>query len=214
MTTTTTIRPRRNWWQFAGYIARRATMMELHGYQSIYRFVFRRPKVPAGGVGFGYHKLVLPILIVFVVVSALEMLVVDLIVRRWAYIRVPLLILSIWGIVYMLGLLFGMIVRPHAITADGIRVRYGSEIEIPIAWEDVDSVVRRKRVNNGKQPKVTSDENGEASLHMRIQNETNIEIRLNRPVSIRLPHGTETVSTVNLYADDPKGFTDEVRNHR
>jgi len=49
---------------------------------------------------------------------------------------------------------------------------------------------------------------------MRIQNETNIEIRLNRPVSIRLPHGTETVSTVNLYADDPEGFTDEVRHRR
>ena len=103
---------------------------------------------------------------------------------------------------------------PHAITADGIRVRYGSEIDIPIAWEDMHSTTRRKHVNNGKQPKVTSDENGEASLNMRIQNETNIEIRLNRPVSIRLPHGTETVSTVNLYADDPEGFTDEVRHRR
>ena len=211
--TTTTTRPKRNWWQFSGYIARRATMMELRGYQSIYRFVFRRPKVPAGGVGFSYHKPVLPILIVFVVVSALEMLVVDLIVRRWAYIRVPLLILSIWGIVYMLGLLFGMLVRPHAITADGIRVRYGSEIDLPIAWDDVHSVTRRKRVNSDKQPKVTRDDNGEASLHMRIQNETNLEIRLNRPVSLRLPHGIETVSMVNLYADDPQAFMDEVRNH-
>jgi hypothetical protein len=211
--TTTTTRPKRNWWQFSGYIARRATMMELRGYQSIYRFVFRRPKVPAGGVGFSYHKPVLPILIVFVVVSALEMLVVDLIVRRWAYIRVPLLILSIWGIIYMLGLLFGMLVRPHAITADGIRVRYGSEIDLPIAWDDVHSVTRRKRVNSDKQPKVTRDDNGEASLHMRIQNETNLEIRLNRPVSLRLPHGIETVSMVNLYADDPQAFMDEVRNH-
>lgn len=211
--TTTTTRPKRNWRQFSGYIARRATMMELRGYQSIYRFVFRRPKVPAGGVGFSYHKPVLPILIVFVVVSALEMLVVDLIVRRWAYIRVPLLILSIWGIIYMLGLLFGMLVRPHAITADGIRVRYGSEIDLPIAWDDVHSVTRRKRVNSDKQPKVTRDDNGEASLHMRIQNETNLEIRLNRPVSLRLPHGIETVSMVNLYADDPQAFMDEVRNH-
>jgi hypothetical protein len=211
--TTTTTRPKRNWWQFSGYIARRATMMELRGYQSIYRFVFRRPKVPAGGVGFSYHKPVLPILIVFVVVSALEMLVVDLIVRRWAYIRLPLLILSIWGIIYMLGLLFGMLVRPHAITADGIRVRYGSEIDLPIAWDDVHSVTRRKRVNSDKQPKVTRDDNGEASLHMRIQNETNLEIRLNRPVSLRLPHGIETVSMVNLYADDPQAFMDEVRNH-
>ena len=213
MTTTTPTPTKRKWWQFAGYIARRATMMELRGYQSIYRFVFRRPKVPAGGVGFGYHRPVLPILIVFVVVSALEMLVVDLIVRRWPYIRLPLLILSVWGIIYMLGLLFVMLVRPHAITADGIRVRYGSEIDIPIAWEDVCSITRRKRVNNDKQPKVTSDENGDASLHMRIQNETNIEVRLNRPVSVRLPHGTETVSRVNLYADDPKAFTDEV-DHR
>jgi hypothetical protein len=211
--TTTTTRPKRNWWQFSGYIVRRATMMELRGYQSIYRFVFRRPKVPAGGVGFSYHKPVLPILIVFVVVSALEMLVVDLIVRRWAYIRVPLLILSIWGIIYMLGLLFGMLVRPHAITADGIRVRYGSEIDLPIAWDDVHSVTRRKRVNSDKQPKVTRDDNAEASLHMRIQNETNLEIRLNRPVSLRLPHGIETVSMVNLYADDPQAFMDEVRNH-
>jgi hypothetical protein len=213
MTTTTRTRPKRSWWQFTGYIARRATMMELRGYQSIYRFVFRRPKVPAGGVGFSYHVLVLPILIVFVVVSAVEMLVVDLIVRRWAYIRVPLLILSVWGIIYMLGLLFGMIVRPHAITADGIRVRYGSETDVPIAWEDVHSVNLRKHVNNDKLPKVTVDDNGEASLHMRIQNETNVEIRLNRPVSIRLPHGTETVSRVNLYADDPKAFTDEAHHH-
>ena len=211
--TTTTTRPKRNWWQFSGYIARRATMMELRGYQSIYRFVFRRPKVPAGGVGFSYHKPVLPILIVFVVVSALEMLVVDLIVRRWAYIRVPLLVLSIWGIIYMLGLLFGMLVRPHAVSADGIRVRYGSEIDLPIAWDDVHSVTRRKRVKGDKQPKVTRDDNGEGSLHMRIQNETNLEIRLNRPVSLRLPHGIETVSMVNLYADDPQAFMDEVRNH-
>jgi hypothetical protein len=44
---------------------RLADRLELHGYQSIYRFVFRRPKVPAGGVGFGHPKPVLPILIVF-----------------------------------------------------------------------------------------------------------------------------------------------------
>ena len=48
---------------------------------------------------------------------------------------------------------------------------------------------------------------------MRIRNETNIEIQLNRPVAIRLPHGTETLSRVNIYADDPKAFADEVRHH-
>lgn len=71
----------------------------------------------------------------------------------------------------MLGLLFGVIVRPHVITAAGIRVRNGSEVDIPIAWKDVHSITRRNHTNNGKQPRVTSDENGEASLHMRIQNQ-------------------------------------------
>jgi hypothetical protein len=189
MTTATTTRPKRNWWR----------VRRLH-----------RPARHHDGAS---HKPVLPILIVFVVASALEMLVVDLIVRRWAHVRIPLLILSIWGIIFMLGLLFGMIVRPHVITAAGIRVRNGSEIDIPIAWRDVHSVTRRKHVNNGKRPKVASDDNGEASLHMRIQNETNIEIQLNQPVAIRLPHGTETLSRLNIYANDPRAFADEVRHH-
>ena len=96
---------------------------------------------------------------------------------RWTYIRIPLLIISIWGLVWMLGFLFGMLVRPHAIGPDGMRVRYGSEVDIPVAWHDVDSVANRKQAAQHKQPKLTIDDNGVATLHMRIQNETNIEVR-------------------------------------
>jgi hypothetical protein len=63
--TTTIRRQKRTGWRLVGYLARRATMMEIHGYQSIYRFLFRRPKVPAGAVGFSYYQPVLAILIVF-----------------------------------------------------------------------------------------------------------------------------------------------------
>ena len=152
-------------------------------------------------------------MIVFIVVSAVEVIVLDWIVNRWTYIRIPLLIISIWGLVWMLGLLFGMLVRPHAVGPDGIRVRYGSDVDIPIAWKDVYSVTRRKQAIQDKQPKVTIDENGVATLHMRIQNETNIEVRLERPVPLKLPHGIETVCTVKLYADDPTRFMDAVRSH-
>ena len=82
MTSTTTARAKRTWWQFAGYLGKRATLMELRGYQSIYRFVFRRPKVPAGAEGFSYHKPILAIMIVFIVVSAIEVVVIDRIVSR------------------------------------------------------------------------------------------------------------------------------------
>jgi hypothetical protein len=46
--TTATSRHKRTGWGSVGYLARRAIMMEIRGYQSIYRFLFRRPKVPAG----------------------------------------------------------------------------------------------------------------------------------------------------------------------
>ena len=94
----------------------------------------------------------------------------------------------------MLDFLFGMLVRPHAVGPDGIPVRYGSEVDIPITWNDVYSVARRKQAIQDKQPKVTIDDNDDATLHMRIQNETNIEVRLDRPVPLKLPYGTETVS--------------------
>jgi hypothetical protein len=211
--TSTTTRPKRTWWQFAGYLAQRAILIEVRGYQSIYRFLFRRPKVPAGAEGFSYHKPILAIMIVFIVVSAVEVVVLDWIVSRWTYIRIPVLIISVWGLVWMLGLLFGMLVRPHAVGPDGIRVRYGSEVDIPIAWNDVYSVTRRKEAVQDKQPKVTIDDGGLATLHMRIQNEANIEVRLERPVPLKLPHGIETVSTVRLHADDPQRFMDAVRSH-
>jgi hypothetical protein len=213
VTATTVTRPRRTWWQFAGYLARRAIMMELRGYQSIYRFAFRRPRVPPGASGFSYHQPILSVMIVIISVSTLELVVVDMIVRRWPYVRVPLLVLSVWGLVWMLGLLFGMLVRPHAVGPDGIRVRYGSEVDIPITWDEVHSVARRKNVIAEKRPKVTVDADGAATLHMRIMNETNIEVELERATPLRLPHGTETVSRVNLYADDPAAFLDEVRRH-
>jgi hypothetical protein len=149
--TTTLSRRKRTGWRFVGYIDRRALLMELRGYQGIYLFAFRRPKVPAGAVGFSYYQPVLAILIVFAALSAVEIVVLDLIVPPWAHIRIPLLILSVWGLIYMLGFLFGMLTRPHAIGPSGIRARYGTEIDVPLPWDDIDSVVARKHTIQTKQ---------------------------------------------------------------
>jgi hypothetical protein len=208
--TTSTLGHKRTGWRFFSYLARRAIMMEIRGYQSIYRFSFRRPKVPPGAVGFSYYQPILAILIVFVSVSAVELVVVDLIVRRWAYIRIPVLILSIWGLIYMLGFLFGMLTRPHAVGPVGIRARYGPEIDIPLSWDDIDSVTRRRDTVQTKQPRVSVDGDGDATLHLRMQNETNIAVQLKRPIEVRLPQGPETISKINLYADDSQAFMNEV----
>lgn len=208
----TTQTPQRTFWSRVRHLARRAWLMEIHGYQNMWRFVFKRPRVPAGATAFSYHQPVLPVLIVFTALSALELVVVDVIVSRWwPPVRIPLLVLGIWGVTFMLGLLFGMLVRPHAVGPDGVRVRSGAEVDLLLTWDDIYSVTRRKRAITEKQPKVTVDEQGAATLHLRIVNETNLELRLEEPTPLRLPHGTETVSLLAFYADDPKAFMAEVR---
>lgn len=114
----------------------------------------------------------------------------------------------------MVGLLFGLLVRPHAVGPDGLRVRSGTEIDIPLTWDDIAAVDRRTRRISEKQPRVTVDEQGEATLHLRIQEETNLDVRRARPTVVTLPSGPETVSVITLWADDPKGMLEAVRRYR
>jgi hypothetical protein len=47
----------------------------------------------------------------------------------------------------------------------------------------------------------------------RAGRDQHIDVRLRRPVAVRMPHGTETISTIHLFTDLPQPFTDEVRRH-
>lgn len=212
MTATTTSR-RRTPWQRVKYLARRAIQLEVGVWLSLYGITFRRPTMPAGAAGFSYHRPILSIMIVFTVLAAVEIPVVDLIVHRWPHIRIPFLILGIWGLTWMLGFLFGYITRPHAVGPDGIRARVGTDIDIPLDWDDVYSVeIDTQVAESDKEPKLTVEDGG-AVLNLRMQNETNIAITLERPVDVRLPSGPETVRRVRLWADEPKRFMDAVRLH-
>jgi hypothetical protein len=204
---------RRTSWEVVRYWTRRAVMMEIWGYLSIFRFVFRRPKVPRGAQAFTYHQLVLPLLSVFIVVSAIELVVVDVLVRRWEGVRIAMLVLGIWGLVWMFGLLFGFLTRPHAVGAEGIRLRSGAELDIPLRWDQIAAVSRRKRTAPDKQPQISVDEHGDRTLHLHMQNQTNVRIALHSPATVRLPRGPQTVSTVEVWVDQPDAFTDAARGH-
>lgn len=205
---------RRGPWSRVRWLLGRAWAMEIHGYQSIYRFVFRRPRVPTGAVAFTYAAPIMSILVVFTVLSAVELVVVDLVVHRWVpTLRVPLLVLGIWGLVWLIGLLLGVLTRPHAVGPDGVRVRFAADLDIPVSWDDVHSVARRKRTQQDGEPALTVDDDGSATLQVRVGDETNLEIVLERDVTVRTTRGPQVVRRIALYADDPQAYLDEVRRH-
>ncbi|MFB7891146.1 hypothetical protein ACFC1I_02975 [Microbacterium sp. NPDC056044] len=194
-----------------GRFARRAWIMELGVYRSIYRLVFRRPRVPAGASAFSYHSPVMTLLVIFVVLSAVEIPIVDVIVHPWPYVRIPLLILGIWGVTWMLGLLFGYLTRPHAVGPDGIRVREGAELDLDLPWEVVRSVERDRSVVE-KAPRVR-DEPGGRTYAVRMANEANVRIELEHPLEVRVPQGRFRIDAVRLWVDDIDGFMTAVRTH-
>ena len=196
-----------------GRLSARLIRMEIGVWRSLCRWIFRRPRAPRGAIGFSYDKPIRPILIAFLVVSAIEVPVLDLLVHRWPAVRIPLLIAGIWGLTWMLGLLLGFLVRPHTVGPDGLRVRHGDEVDIDLPWGAVESVAPRARtVESGKTFSTTEGPRG-AILSIAVQNETNVEVVLEEPIVVRLPRGPQTVRELRFRVDDPRGYLAEVRRH-
>ena len=114
----------------------------------------------------------------------------------------------------MLGFLFGMLTRPHAIGPAGIQPATAPRSTSRSPGDDIESV----DPTQARSPEQTTEGHGgrrrEATLHLRMQNETSIEVQLRGPIEVRLPHGPETMSKVTVYADDPDAFMKEVRRAR
>jgi hypothetical protein len=200
-----------------GGFALRALQLELRIYASIWRFITRRPAIAPGAAGFSYHKPVFTILMIFIVLSAVEIPIIDLIVHRWPVVRISFLILGIWGLTWMFGLLAAYLMRPHTVGPEGIRVREGLETDFLLTWEDIASVARERRVDEPKTPKIT-EADGARTLSLRMQDESVIVIELERPTLVRLPGlppkgGEQLVDEVRFWVDDPGAFMDAVRSH-
>ncbi len=182
-------------------------------YTSIARAIARRPSIEVGGAGFTYHRPVRTVLWVFIALSALEIPIIDLIARNWPPVRIALLVLGVWGVTWMVGLLCAMLMRPHTVGPSGIRVRGGLEIDVPIPWGPIAFIAIDPRVDQPKTPRVTHDaSDGSAEYAERVQYETNILIELEAPLAIRLPGsapahgGAPSVTSVRLWADDPRAL--------
>ncbi|WP_139983463.1 hypothetical protein [Nocardioides litoris] len=204
-------------WARVGRFAARAVRIELRMYGALARALARRPDVPRGATGFRYDAPVRLLLWVFAVLSAVEVVVIDVVVSRWPTVRVPLLVLGLWGVVWCIGLLCANAVRPHTVGPRGLRVRDGLDLELDLPWELVHSVSHRPRTHEPDTPKV-ADRDGLVTLALPVSHQTNVTVVLEGPAEVRLPGsaprgGAQVLEAVRLWADDPRGVLDEVRRH-
>lgn len=195
----------------------RAMRLEKHMYASLARGIARRPAVPEGARGFRYDASVNLVLVVLAGLSVVELVVVDVLVHRWVFVRVPLLVLGIWGVVWMLGLLFAHTMRPHTVGPDGISVRDGLDLDLDLSWDDIHSVATQKRTHPPKSARVLTVDDV-PTLVVSVSDQTNIRVVFDEPQTVVLPGrspkgGEHLVGAVRLWADEPRQFLDEVKKH-
>lgn len=194
-------------------LAREALLLEFALYRSLARWVTRRPDVPAGALPLGYAQLVGPMLWLWIFGSATEVVVVEVVLRniesRWAEtLRLPLLVVGIWGVLWMLGMLAAYRVRPHLLFEDHLRIRSGAR-----AWVSVplDAVMGVRAVEHELPGLIKSMHQDDGLLLVGISSRTNLEITLTGPTRLGTYQGPVTAETVGLWVDETRTVADLIK---
>lgn len=192
-------------------LVRKAVSFELGVWRSLYRWTMRRPRVPdTGAEAFSYAGAVAPLLWVFIAVSAIEVPVAHLILP-WATARVIVLALGVWGLTWMLGLLASLKVHPHIVGDSGLRIRYGTTVDITIPWDAIATIrVDRHDLPKSRTVQLSRTQTGTV-LHIGIASQTNVHVVLHHSVTVPLPKGHEPITELRFYADDPRALVDRAR---
>lgn len=187
-------------------LLRDALLYELSLYRSLARWIARRPDVPRGATPIGYSRLVVPMLWLWIFGSSVEVVVVEVVLRHleqpWAAaVRLPLLILGVWGVVWMLGMLASYRVRPHLLTDTELRARSGARTWLVLPLESVATT----RVVEHELPGVIRSLHVEEHLALvGVGSRTNLEMVLRTPTVVTTSKGQATVTRVGIWADEPR----------
>jgi len=194
-------------------LAREALLLELALYRSLGRWIARRPDVPAHATAIGYAQLVGPMLWLWMFGSATEVVVVEVVLRavdaRWSEaVRLPLLVVGVWGVLWMLGLMAAYRVRPHLLTHGRLRIRNSARtwVEVPL-----DAVASTHTTEHELPGIVRAVHHEDDLLLVGVSGRTNLELALTGPTVLRTSKGEMTADRVGLWVDEPRLVAGQLR---
>jgi hypothetical protein len=189
-----------------GRLAWRALRLEVTLYAALGRWILRRPAVPEGATPVGYAQLVAPVMGLWIFASAMEIPLLHVLVP-WEGVRLALLVVSVWGLAWMLGLYAALRVYPHLVDETGLRVRYATSVDIPLRWAQVGEL-RPEARDLPSQIRVVQrrDSDRGLELHVAVSARTNVTALLREPTVVATPSGPVEAVSVSLWVDDPRAF--------
>lgn len=191
-------------WRQARRLIRHGFVFEINIYTSLLRWVLRRPSVPPGAAPIGYARLVTPVLALWIFGSAIEIPVAHLLIP-WHGVRIAVLILGVWGLLWMIGLLAGLRSYPHLLASDLLRVRNGPMHDIAIPLAAIAQVSSREK-NLPSSMWVLQPETTDAGVHLNVamSGQVNVHVALRQPLRVATRKGSMTITAISLWADEPR----------
>lgn len=182
----------------------KAAAFESGVWRSLYIWLARRPRVPEpGATPFGYYEPVSLIIWVFIIGSAIEVVVVHFIIP-WPIVQIIALVIGVWGLIWMIGYAAALRVHPHAVGPTGLWVRNGSTVDVALRWSDIDAIrIQKRTLPESKTVQVADGDDGNV-LQVAVSSQLNVHLVLFEPVTVQLLDGPVTFTELRFYADDPK----------
>lgn len=195
-------------------LARHGVVFELRLYRSLFRWPARRPDLGGpGDVPFTYARTVTPVMWLWIFASAAELPLVHLLVP-WEWLRISLLVVGVWGLVWMVGLLASLYVHPHLLGADRLRVRYGASHTVEVPWAAVASITYKDEDLESTvwtlQPRET--DRG-TDLQVGVSGRVNVHATLHDPTEVATAKGPMRIVELSFFADEPRPLVAQARTH-
>ena len=169
-----------------------------------------RHEIPPHATPIPYSRAQTSLLTMFLVVLVIEPAVLELLL--WAVgvpasVRLALLALGVYAVLTLLAVIAGGVTRPHVVTHDGLRIRYGTFFDLRVPRKLIADVRLVTRYDEDATVKVEDE-----CLAVAVAAQTNVVIELTEPVTVVRPLGRRaTARTIHFFADDPRAAVRTLR---
>ncbi len=183
--------------------ARRALEFEMRGTASVALWLLRRRDgVPPGATALPYAGEQWPMLLVLIGAMAVEGVVVEVLLAAFdvaTAIRVVVIVLHLYTIWLLLAAGASCAVRPHVVTGDTLRIRYGVFFDVSVPRALITSV---RLAHRHDEPRVVAVADG--GLAVAVSSRTNVELKLAEPITVVRPLGARAeVTSIRFFTADP-----------
>ena len=183
----------------------RVIALEPRIWVSLFVWLLRRPRPNATTFPYAANS-VIGILTIAILFSApVEMLLAELLVP-WGWLRLVLIVLEIYTIVWLLGFGASLSVLPHRLTSDALILHYGLLLDVPLPYANIATITYERRSSmNGREGHHFVAQRCELALV--VGGMTNVRVTLYEAQTFMgIMRRTPPVQTILLKVNEPEGF--------